>query len=236
MKSKILLLVGLFFYGNINNAIAKDFGKQAATFKIKEEGFVSMMQRKLQQLNLGDHQQKMQDLARKKVEEPAAITGISKATKTISYSFDPSYVLDQDVVLPCGKLLYARGTKVNPLDYMSWDGKLVFIDGQDASQIAWVKDNYLEEILSNSRAAVEDNLSELNKEHAKNAGNASNSGTKIVLTGGRPLELEREIGSPIYFDQAGELTKKFNISHVPAIVQQEDKYLKVTEMNINNSR
>ncbi|MFU7501964.1 MAG: conjugal transfer protein TraW [Candidatus Tisiphia sp.] len=233
-KNNLLLIICLAFS---HVTIAKDFGKQAATFEIKEEGFVSMMQRKLQSLNLAEHQQKMQDLARKKIEEPAAIVGISKATKTISYSFDPSYVLDQDVVLPCGKLLYARGTKVNPLDYMSWDGKLIFIDGQDASQIAWVKDNYLEEILSNSRAVVEDNLSELNKEHVKNAGNASNSdGTKIVLTGGRLLELEREIGSPIYFDQAGELTTKFNISYVPAIVEQEGKYLKITEINISNSR
>ena len=233
-KNNLLLIICLAFS---HVAIAKDFGKQGATFEIKEEGFVSMMQRKLQSLNLAEYQQKMQDLARKKVEEPVAIAVIGKATKTISHNFDPSYVLDQDVVLPCGKLLYPRGTRVNPLDYMSWDGKLVFIDCRDEKQIAWVKDDYLEEMLSNSRVAVEDNLSELNKEHAKNAGNASNSdGTKIVLTGGRPLELEREIGSPIYFDQAGELTTKFNISYVPAIVEQEGKYLKVTEINISNSR
>lgn len=112
-KNNLLLIICLAFS---HVAIAKDFGKQGATFEIKEEGFVSMMQRKLQSLNLAEHQQKMQDLARKKIEEPAAIVGISKATKTISYSFDPSYVLDQDVVLPCGKLLYARGTRVNPLD------------------------------------------------------------------------------------------------------------------------
>lgn len=66
--------------------------------------------------------------------------------------------------------------------------------------------------------------------------NTNYDGTKIVFTGGKPLELEREIGSPIYFDQAGELTTKFNINHVPAIVEQEGKYLKVTEINISNSR
>jgi conjugal transfer pilus assembly protein TraW len=221
MQTEILLLVVFFLCSSVSTAIAKDFGKQAATFEIKEEGFVSMMHRKLQSLNLAEHQQKMQDVARKEVEEPTAIAGIGKATKTISYNFDPSYVLEQDVILPCGNLLYARGTRVNPLDHMSWDGKLVFIDGRDATQIAWVKGNYLEEILSN-------------QEHAKNASNSD--GTKIVLTGGRPLELEREIGSPIYFDQAGELTRKFNINYVPAIVEQEGKYLKVTEINISNFR
>ncbi|WP_342272261.1 hypothetical protein [Candidatus Tisiphia endosymbiont of Parasteatoda lunata] len=79
-----------------------------------------MMQRKLQNLNFAEYQQEMQDLARKKIEEPVAIAGIGKATKTVSHNFDPSYVLDQDVVLPCGKLLYARGTRVNPLGYMGF--------------------------------------------------------------------------------------------------------------------
>lgn len=226
IKSLLLLICCLSNY-----AIAKDFGKQGATFEIKEEGFVSMMQRKLKKLNLVEYQQKMQDVARKKVEQPAAIAGITKATKTVSHSFDPSYVLDQDVVLPCGKLLYARGTRVNPLDHMEWTGKIVFIDGQDENQIAWVKDNYLHEILSNSGAEVTKNLSESNKDYAEKASNSD--GTKIVLTGGRPLELERETGSPIYFDQAGELTTKFNISHVPAIVEQVGKYLQVTEINIS---
>lgn len=231
MKNEVLLLVVFFLCSNINTALAKDFGKQAATFEIKEEGFVRMMHRKLENLNFAEHQQKMQDLARKKVEEPAAVAGISKATKTVSYSFDPSYVLDQDIVLPCGKILYEKGTRVNPLDDMSWDGKLVFIDGRDEAQISWVKDNYLEEILLNSRAVVKENLRELNKDYAKNASNSD--GTKIVLTVGKPLELERTIGSPIYFDQAGELTRKFNISYVPAIIEQEGKYLKVTEINIS---
>lgn len=211
--------------------ISKDFGKQGAIFEIKEEGFVSMMQRKLKKLNLAEHQQKMQDVARKKVEEPAAIAGISKATKTISHSFDPSYVLDQDIVLPCGKLLYARGTRVNPLDHMEWTGRIVFIDGRDTTQISWVKDNYWKEILSNNGAELAERLSESNTDHEKH--NTNSDGTKIILTGGRPMELEREIGSPIYFDQAGELTHKFNISHVPAIVEQKGKYLQVTEINIS---
>ena len=59
------------------------------------------------------------------------------------------------------------------------------------------------------------------------------SDTKIILTGGRPLELERELANPIYFDQFGELTGRFNIAHVPAIVEQDGKYLKVTELNID---
>ncbi|WP_341753547.1 hypothetical protein [Candidatus Tisiphia endosymbiont of Dioctria rufipes] len=91
MQNEVLLLVVFFLCSSINTAIAKDFGKQSATFEIKEEGFVSMMQRKLQNLNSAEYQQEMQDLARKKIEEPVALAGIGKATKTISNNFDPSF-------------------------------------------------------------------------------------------------------------------------------------------------
>ena len=213
-----------------NAALAKDFGKQGTTFEIKEEGFVAMMQRKLKSVNLAEHEQKMKDLAKKRVEEPTAVSGITRATKTISHSFDPSYVLDQDLFLPCGKLLYAMGTTVNPLDHMEWNGRIVFVDGRDQSQITWVKDNYLKAMLVKSGEELSENLSDQNIEDITQV--AARDDTKIILTGGKPLELESEVGHPVYFDQFGELTKKFNIAHVPAIVEQDGKYLKVTEINI----
>jgi len=234
MRNKSLLLI--IFWSLSNTALAKDFGKQGATFEIKEEGFVSMMQRKLQDVNLTEHEKKMKDLARKRVEEPTAISGITRATKTISHSFDPSYILDEDVFLPYGKLLYASGTRVNPLDHMEWNGKIVFVDGRDRSQIAWVKDNYLKlnKVFDKNEEELPQNLSSQNKD---NVGHTTTSlDTKIILMGGRPLEVEIEVGSPIYFDQFGELTSRFNIVHVPAIVEQEGKYLKVTEVNIDGNK
>ena len=232
--NKFLILT--VFFSLSSTVLAKDFGKQGTTFEIKEEGFVAMMQRKLKGVNLAEHEQKMKDLARKRVEEPTAILGITRATKNISHSFDPSYVLDQDVFLPCGKLLYAGGTTVNPLDHMEWNGRIVFIDGRDSSQIAWVKDNYLKANKgddANEETAVQSPTIQ-NKDNTANtfASLDTNSDTKIILTGGKPLELESEVGHPVYFDQFGELTSRFNIAHVPAIVEQDGKYLKVTEINI----
>jgi conjugal transfer pilus assembly protein TraW len=209
MNKELLLLVIFCCFGNL--AIAKDFGKQGASFEIKEEGLQAMIKRKLADLNLQEHYQKMQDLAKKRIEEPKAIENITRASKTITYNFDPSYVLDIDVYLPSGKLLYPIGTTVNPLDHLDWDDRLIFLDGTDQQQLAWVTKNYL-----NSKEVSEE-------------GSPDN---KIVLVAGKPLELEQKIEHPVYFDQFGALTKKFNIAHVPAIIEQDGKYLKVTEVNI----
>lgn len=189
------------FFGLNNTVLATDFGKQGNNFPVKEEGFIAMIQRKLKSLDINAHQEQMRTHAKKAVEEPQRVAGIARATKTTSHSYDPSYTITQDVVLPCGKLLYVVGETINPLGSMSWDGKLLFIDGRDKEQVQWVQEQTADR-------------------------------NKIVLVAGRPLELEEELQQPVYFDQAGELTTKFNIVHVPTIVEQEGKYLKITEINI----
>jgi len=57
--------------------------------------------------------------------------------------------------------------------------------------------------------------------------------SKIILTQGRPLHLEKTHGRHFYFDQLGFLTKKFGIKQVPAKVSQEKDQLKIEELNIN---
>lgn len=53
---------------------------------------------------------------------------------------------------------------------------------------------------------------------------------KWILTGGSPFALEEEEGRPAYFDQKGELTKKFGIHSIPARVSQEGDLLLVEEI------
>ena len=214
MKFVISLLIILL---TTHIAFGKDFGKQGATFAVKEEGFLAMIMRKLQSLDIAEHQQKMQDLAKQRVEEPQAVKGIVRSKQQSSYHYDPTYVLDEDIYLPDGKLLHSRGTKVNPLDHMQWNGKLVFIDATDSTQVAWLKkQNY--------------------KQNEQESEVQQNSIIKIVLVAGKPIELEQELQTNVYFDQMGELTTKFNIMQVPAIVEQDGRYLKITETYIGEKR
>lgn len=51
---------------------------------------------------------------------------------------------------------------------------------------------------------------------------------KIILIKGSPLKLQRTHKRWIYFDQAGFITNKLQISEIPALVEQEDKRLKIS--------
>jgi conjugal transfer pilus assembly protein TraW len=187
--------------------LAKDFGKAGSTFEIKEEGFLEMIYRKLKQLDLEKEQQKMQKIVVKKVETPNPVVGIEKATKNRSFTYDPTYTLEEDIYLPDGKVLHAKGTKINPLDQISMTKRLVFIDARDGEQIDWFKKQA-------SRGNFREN-------------------DKLILVAGRPFEVSKELEREVYFDQHGQLTTKFGIKAVPAVVAQErkdDKVLQVSEI------
>ena len=205
MKNKSLLMLIVWSLSNI--VLAKDFGKQGTTFDVKEEGFLAMIYRKLKSVNLEKEQGKMQQLARQRVEEPLPVEGLKRTEKEQSFTYDPTYILAEDVILPDGKLLYPAGTRVNPFDHVSLEKKLIFIDSRDLDQVEWFKQQEAKQVIREE--------------------------DKLILVAGRPLDLGKELNREVYFDQAGVLTAKFRIEQVPAIVSQEGKVLRIREIKIN---
>ena len=213
-------------------AQAKDFGTKGHTQQIIEQPFLRMVDDRLQKVDIRKEQEKMTILVKDRVNNPTTINGIETAVTSRDFYFDPTYTLDEDAVLPCGKILHKAGIKVNPLDHMSWNGTLVFIDGRDKWQVAWAVKNYIKTVKIEEDEELKKIGHEQNLVPAGSLNTYNKDDNKIVLVAGRPLELQKEIGSVIYFDQFGELTKKFGIAYVPAIVRQDGKFLKVTEINI----
>lgn len=199
-------------------AFAIDFGIVGQTFKVTEESFVAMLKKRLDTVDIEKEQQKIQAQAKARVENPVPVSEINPATKDRVFYFDPSYTLDKDVVLPCGKILHKAGTKVNPLEHMDLSRRLFFIDGRHKDQIAWLKEQ-----LNTSLPKQEE------KEPIE---------TRVILVGGSVFKVKDELGEfradKVYFDQAGELTSKFGIKASPAIAEQEGLKIKIEEVNLMN--
>jgi conjugal transfer pilus assembly protein TraW len=201
---KTLLALLLLLSSNI--AVAKDFGIQGVTYEIAEKDFLKELQEKLQEAQKSGKLAKFQDDVKKQmissVNSPKAVEGITKATFAREWYFDPSISKPTDLADQNGQVFYRAGTKVNPLDYMSFTKTLIFIDGDDEAQVRW---------------ALEQNKIKKSK-------------TKIILVRGRVIDLMRQKKVRLYFDQQGTLTTKFGIKAVPATVVQEGKMLKVMEV------
>lgn len=200
-----------------NPVLAVDLGKHGQSFTIEEEAFTEMLKRKLAEIDINKEQQKMQAIAKDSVENPQAVQGVEPATTSRVFYFDPSYTLEEDAILPCGTVLHKAGTKVNPLEHMELNRRMFFIDSRELLQVAWLKDQ-LNTPLPDQKEPVED---------------------RVILVGGSVFKLKEELGEAhadkVYFDQHGELSNKFGIKASPAVVEQENLMIKITEIEVRQN-
>jgi conjugal transfer pilus assembly protein TraW len=101
-------------------------------------------------------------------------------------------------------LLFAAGTRKNPLEVVSLSKRLLFFDARDPRQVARAR-----ELIASYGGKV-----------------------KPILTGGSYLDLMKAWRVAVYFDQQGTLTRRFGIRQVPALVSQEGQRLRVDEMGL----
>lgn len=203
------------------NAFAKDFGTKGHTYQIIEQPFLRMIDERLQKVDMKKEQEKMTTIVKDRVQNPRAVEGLSPASSRRVFYFDPTYTLEEDAVLPCGKILHKAGTKVNPLEHMDLNRRLFFIDSRETAQIKWLKKQLV-----------------TNKEMSNMLDQKEPIEDRIILVAGSVFKLKEELGNEyenkVYFDQNGELTTKFGIKASPAIAQQEGLRLKIEEVKAHD--
>ena len=59
---------------------------------------------------------------------------------------------------------------------------------------------------------------------------------KIVLLAGRPLDLARRHGEPVFFDQGGRLAARLGLTATPSLVEQAGSRLRITEIPLKDER
>ncbi len=167
MKKAYMAIV-LYISTFSNIVFAKDFGNRGANYPVAEESILVSLQRKFAELDLKKEEERMRSIAEERVRNPAPVSGIMPAKETREFWHDPTYILTEDAVLPCGRVLYKAGTAVNPLDYMNLDRRLFFIDGREEKQVEWLKGQLLPDNSSFDKK-IED---------------------RIILVGGSPPEIQ----------------------------------------------
>lgn len=213
MKTAYMAIV-LYISTSSNIVFAKDFGNRGANYPVAEESILLSLQKKFAELDLKKEGERMRSIAEERVRNPAPVSGIMPAKETREFWHDPTYILTEDAVLPCGRVLYKAGTAVNPLDYMDLDRRLFFIDGREEKQVEWLRGQLLPDSSSFDKK-IED---------------------RIILVGGSPPEIQDKLGFEVYFDQGGELTTRFGIRGSPAVAEQAGKNLKIVEVAVDEEK
>lgn len=133
---------------------------------------------------------------------PKPVAGITNAKERRVVAIDASVTYPDDIKDPMGNVIVKAGTKVNPLEIMPLTRVLVFFDGKDIEQVEAVG-----RMLAQPGARV-----------------------RPILVSGSWLDLSKRWKQQVYFDQMGQLTQRFGITAVPAIVRQLGNRLVMEEL------
>ena len=122
-------------------AAARDYGQQGTVWPIVEPDLLTQIHARLASLEKsGETARLNEELKRRtvaRVNRPEPVAGLVAASATRRWRFDPTVTLERDIADDKGRVILAAGTRVNPLDTVRLREPLVFLDGDDAAQLAW---------------------------------------------------------------------------------------------------
>lgn len=189
---------------------AKDYGQAGQTFPVIEPDLLSTIEARLRRAEASGELERTNAMFAKRVEakvrRPDPVANITPARTARSWDFDPSVTIERDIRDQKGNLIAARGQRIKPLDFVAIRQELVFIDGDDADELAWASARY------------------------------SDIKAKIIFVRGSPIEQMTAKKRRFYFDQQGKLTSRFGIEHTPAVVTQAGKVMRVSEVPLEPGR
>jgi len=185
---------------------AADLGTLGPTYGIAEPHLLNFIEQRLRDKERSGELQRLVQEAQTRgvdaVKHPAPVSGLPATRTERTFYVDPSFTLERNIVDAEGRLLFAAGTRRNPLEVVSLSKRLLFFDARDPRQVARAR-----ELVARYDGKV-----------------------KPILTGGSYLDLMKVWRVAVYFDQHGALTRRFGIQQVPAIVSQEGQRLRIDEV------
>lgn len=187
-------------------AQAEDLGRIGRTFPIVERDLIEVFKARAQARVDDGTWAKLMNGQTDKMKKYAARPHGLRLPRAMTYSiryFDPTIELQNDIADATGKVLFKKGTRVNPFDTRNYTKTLCFFDGDDKAQVEWARTYCFE---------------------AEKA--------KPILTNGPVLDLIKTEKVMIYFDQYSTLVKHFGVKALPTTVRQTGKVMAVEEYEV----
>ena len=187
-------------------AIAKDLGVRGATWPVAEPDLLAEIEARLADMRRSGELDRLQDVARTRARES----------------------LEQPAPVPGVAPARERRTRlVDPSIVVGQD-----IRGPDGALIAAAGtriDPFAHMPLTRALLFVD------GRREAEIAWALARPGAnKIVLLGGRPLDLMRRHRRPFFFDLGGRLTERFAVRATPTLVERDGAHLRLTEYPLDD--
>lgn len=192
------------------SVLAKSLGVVGEVFPIAEMSFLELIESRMASLSKNGA---LEDIEKQWVADVSAHANrpeplhINRATKNNTHYYYPITILSRDILDANNQVLFKGGTQINAFSRLpGYKPHWLFFDGDDKAQVQWA----LRKLQQDSNA-------------------------KVILTGGEVGEIERELKTAIYFDQAGRISSQLEIIQVPAEVVRSEDSLTISEFVIEEN-
>lgn len=186
------------------NGRANDLGRFGTTWPVIEPDLLAMIDARLTAAKNSGELDRLNSAfaarARARVVNPSPVAGLTPASERRHWTYDPTIEVPADIHDDKGRLIAARGTRVNPLDLVSLPRMLIFIAGTSEHELAWAQ------------------------------AQGDDSRIAVILVSGSPFARMKTLRRRIWFDQNGALVRRFGIAHTPALVRQRGRVLEIEEV------
>lgn len=133
--------------------------------------------------------------------KPKGLEPLEPAMQDRTFYPNLEYTLENDIIGADGKIIYKKGLKFNPADYIKISYAMVVIDGTNEAEIEWFE----------------------------KSGFANSIAYRLLLSNGSYYELNKRLGQNVFYLMP-KIREKFKIQKTPSIIQQVGNQIEVKEL------
>ena len=108
-----------------------------ALFQIEEINIKDVLMKRIQKIDVKQAEKEMQERVKKSIKTPHPVFQNSRCVQFKTWLYDPTAVLERDIIDHKGNVLKKKGATYNHLLQKKISTQLIFIEGNDHDQVAW---------------------------------------------------------------------------------------------------
>ena len=190
MKKEIIFIIILLASSLPHAALAKDLGKYGATYAIIEEDAIAHMKKAIADYDWEKFKKKQ--IEKIKNFKPKDLVDLPSAKEDKVFKVDMTATIKEDIIGNDSVVIYPKGYRFNPMEYVYMRKIIVFINGKDETQIEWYKKSPY----------------------------PTDMRTMLLLTDGSYLAIKNKLKTSVYYANK-EIIDRMGIKAVPSVAVQK---------------
>ena len=197
----IILAISMYI-----EALAKDLGTYGATYPIMEGDAISQMKKAI----AGYDWEKFKRKQREEINnyKPKDLVDLPTVREDKVFKVDMTGTIKEDILGKDGEVIYPKGYRYNPMEYVFMRRIIVFINGKDEKQIEWYKKSPY----------------------------PADMRTMLLITDGSYLNVRKKLNVLTVYYANKEIIERMGIKAVPSVAVQKGTELEVREYALKKGK